>query len=164
MKILVNLVLICAAIHVVSCTNQTASRDPAVATDQPVNQNQKEMKDLVSIVEIPVTDFSRAVNFYKKILNVSVDETEMDGVKMGILGGGGENVSVVLACGTGYEASASGAVIYLNAGEDLQPALDKVEAHGGKVIMTKTEISAEMGYFAMFTDTEGNRVGLHSAR
>ena len=32
----------------------------------------------------------------------------------------------------------------------------------GKVVLGKTEITPEIGYYALFIDTEGNRVALHS--
>jgi uncharacterized protein len=37
-----------------------------------------------------------------------------------------------------------------------------VKAAGGKVVLQKTLITPDLGYFAFFTDTEGNKVGLHS--
>jgi hypothetical protein len=37
-----------------------------------------------------------------------------------------------------------------------------VEAAGGKVLVPKTQISEDYGYMAMFLDTEGNRIALHS--
>jgi uncharacterized protein len=52
--------------------------------------------------------------------------------------------------------------VYLNGGNDLQVILDKIIENQGTVIMTKTHISPEMGYFALFTDTEGNKLALHS--
>ena len=66
--------------------------------------------------------------------------------------------------GKDYKPTTDGALLYLNAGEDLQAMLDKVEKNGGQVILPKTEISPEMGYFALFIDTEGNKLGLHSAQ
>jgi predicted enzyme related to lactoylglutathione lyase len=121
------------------------------------------MKNLISIVEIPVADFSRAVTFYQAILGVSIEEMEMGGVQMGVLPSDGETVNVVLAKGSEYKPTSEGALLYLNAGNDLQPALNKIEQSGGKVIVPKTEISPEMGFFALFIDTEGNKLGLHSA-
>ena len=35
-------------------------------------------------------------------------------------------------------------------------------AAGAAVVQSKTLIAPGMGYFAIFTDTEGNSVGLHS--
>lgn len=51
--------------------------------------------------------------------------------------------------------------LYLNCGENLQMILNKVENNKGKVIVPKTQISTKMGYFAMFIDTEGNKLALH---
>ncbi len=45
---------------------------------------------------------------------------------------------------------------------DLQMVLDKIEANNGKVIVPKTQISPEMGYFGMFIDTEGNKMAVQS--
>ncbi len=120
------------------------------------------MKNLVSIIEIPVKDFSRAVAFYQAILGISIEEAEMPGVQMGLFPSDGETVNVVLAKGADYKPTTDGAVPYLNAGNDLQSTLDKVEPNGGKIIVPKTEISPEMGFFALFFDTEGNKLGLHS--
>lgn len=121
------------------------------------------MKNLISIVEIPTTDFSRAVAFYQAILGVRIEEMEMDVVQMGIFPSDGETVNLVLAKGNDYKPTTDGAVLYLNVDDDLQPTLDKIEPNGGTVIVPKTEISPEMGFFALFIDTEGNKLGLHSA-
>jgi uncharacterized protein len=120
------------------------------------------MKHLISIVEIPATDFARAVTFYQAILDVNIEEVEMGGVQMGVFPGDGETVSVVLVRGDEYKPSIDGTLVYLNAGKDLQITLGKVERNGGKVVVPKTEISPEIGFYAMFTDTEGNKLGLHS--
>ncbi len=55
-----------------------------------------------------------------------------------------------------------GPLIYLNANPDVQLVLDKIEAAGGKILVPKTEISPEYGSMAVFLDTEGNRIALHS--
>lgn len=122
------------------------------------------MNSFVSIIEIPVVDFLRAVNFYQTILGIVIEEADMDGTKMGIFPSNGETVNVVLVKGNDYKVSSDGVIIYLNAGDNLQPVLEKIELNGGNVIIPKTEISPEMGYFALFTDTEGNKLGLHSIR
>jgi predicted enzyme related to lactoylglutathione lyase len=120
------------------------------------------MDNLINWFEIPATDFGRAVKFYKTILNTDVKEAEMFGTKMGFFPSGGKNVSGAIVEGEDYKPSSDGPVLYLNGGENLQLVLDKVEASGGKVIVPKTQISPEMGYFAMFFDTEGNKLALHS--
>jgi len=120
------------------------------------------MKNLISIVEIPTTDFPRAVKFYQTILDISIEEVDMAGTQMGLLPGDEGTVNVALVKSNDYAPSSDGTVVYLNAGNDLQPTLDKIVLHGGQVIVPKTEISPEMGFFALFFDTEGNKLGLHS--
>ncbi len=127
-------------------------------------QNVNNMNNLISIVEIPTTDFPRAVKFYQAILGVAIEEIEMDGNQMGVLPNEEGTLNVVLVKGSDYKPTTDGAVIYINAGYDLQPTLDKIEQNGGQVILPKTEISPEMGYFALFIDVEGNKLGLHSAQ
>ena len=122
------------------------------------------MNNLISIKEIPVTDFTRAVNFYQTSLDIAIEETEMDRNQMGVLSSEEGMVNVVLVKGKNYKPTADGAVLYLNSGNDLQPMLDKVSQTGGQVIVPITQISPEMGCFAVFIDTEGNKLGLHSAQ
>jgi uncharacterized protein len=120
------------------------------------------MKSIISIFEIPATDFSRAVNFYQAILDISIEEVDMGGVLMGLFPGGDNAVSGTVIKGNDYKPSADGVIIYLNGGDDLQVVLDRVKANKGKIIVPKTQISPEMGFYALFMDTEGNRLGLHS--
>ena len=115
-------------------------------------------------VEVPTTDLDRAITFYQHILDIRIDEVDMGNTRMGVLPGANGAAAVVLVNGEGYVPTQTGTLAYLEAGDDLQPILDKVSKHGGQVILPKTEISPEMGYFALFTDTEGNKLGLHSTK
>lgn len=150
------------AIGFSACTNTKSIEEEKKATTEP--QKATTMNNLISIVEISITDFPRAVKFYQTILGVTIQEMDMDGNKMGIIPNEEGTVNVVLIKGNDYKPSSDGALVYLNAGKDLQPVLDKIEQNGGKVIVPKTQISPEMGSFALFIDTEGNKVGLHSAQ
>ena len=120
------------------------------------------MNNLISIVEIPTIEFPRAVKFYQTILNTSIEEINMDGALMGLFPSDGETVSVALISSGQYKPSMDGAVVYFNAGDDLQIVLDKIKANGGKIIVPKTDIGSGIGFYAMFNDTEGNKLGLHS--
>lgn len=120
------------------------------------------MKNMINWFEIPATEFKRAVNFYKNVLGVEIHEMEMFGTYMGMFPSDGTNVSGAIVCGPDYKSSTEGVTVYLNGGDNLQTMLDKVEQNKGKVIVPKTQISPEMGYFAMFIDTEGNKMALHS--
>lgn len=120
------------------------------------------MENLISWFEIPATDLNRAVSFYKAILRLDIKETEMFGTKIGLFPTDGTNVSGAIVQGKDYKPSTDGVTAYLNGGSDLQTVLDNVENNNGKVIVPKTQISPEMGYFGMFIDTEGNKMAVHS--
>jgi uncharacterized protein len=160
MKRTIQSIVLLIAIGFSACTD-TKAQEEKTENSQPQKVNT--MNNLISIVEIPVTDFPRAVKFYQTILGVAIEEMKMDGNQMGVLPNQEGTVNVVLVKGNDYKPTADGVVLYLNAGKDLQPVLDKVEQSGGQVILPKTEISPEMGYFALFIDSEGNKLGLHSS-
>jgi predicted enzyme related to lactoylglutathione lyase len=61
-----------------------------------------------------------------------------------------------------HKPSMDGCVIYLNANPKIQTVIDRIEKTKGKVLMPKTQISPEIGYMAIFADTEGNKVALHA--
>lgn len=120
------------------------------------------MNNYVSIFEIPATDIERAIGFYQKILDLNIEKMSFPGTEMGLLPYEDQAVTGVIMQGEGYVPSSSGVTIYLNGGDDLQPILDKVEGAGGKIVAPKTLHADESGYFAIFHDTEGNKLGLHS--
>lgn len=120
------------------------------------------MKNLINWFEIPAIDFERAVSFYKTILKVDIKETELFGTKMGFFPTDGTNVSGAIVQGEDYTPSTNGILAYLNGGNDLQTVLNKVETNHGKILVPKTQISPEMGYFGLFIDTEGNKMAVHS--
>lgn len=126
------------------------------------SKTQKNMNSYLSIFEIPATDFPRAVKFYESIMGFSIETIDMQGTTMGLFPSEGQTVFGAIVKGEGYEPTTKGVTIYLNAGENLQSMLDKVVASGGEVMVPKTHIDDENGYFALFLDTEGNRIGLHS--
>lgn len=120
------------------------------------------MKNLVSIIEIPTVDFKRAVAFYKSILNLDIEVMTMGDSTLGVFPSDGEVVSLVLIRSKDYAPSDKGVLIYLSVDGDLQSTLDAITKHGGKILVPSTEISPEMGNYATFIDTEGNKLGLHS--
>lgn len=128
----------------------------------PLNQSTNNMNSYISIFEIPATDISRAIEFYQTILDVPIEKIDIPGMEMGILPYEGQAVTGIIIKAEGYQPSADGVAIYLNAGDDLQVVLDKVTQHGGSIIVPKTAHADENGYFALFMDSEGNRLGLNS--
>jgi predicted enzyme related to lactoylglutathione lyase len=120
------------------------------------------MANAINWFEIPTNDFDRAKKFYSEILASNIEEMDMGGFKMGMLPAGEGGIGGAIVKGEGCVPSENGTMVYLNAGADLAPILTRIEEAGGKVVMPKTMITEEIGYMATFTDTEGNRVALHS--
>lgn len=122
------------------------------------------LTNAINWFEIPVTDFERAKQFYSTIFDYEMPESQMGPVRMGFLLSEqkADSVGGAICFGEGYEPSQKGPKLYLNGGSDLNIVLNRVEAAGGKVLMPKTLITEEHGYFAVFNDTEGNWVALHS--
>ena len=88
---------------------------------------------------------------------------DMGPSKLGFIAYDQKGVCGAIAKGPDRVPGTAGAVVFLNGGDDLTPALSRVEKAGGKVILPKTSIG-EYGFIAYFSDTEGNRVGFHSAQ
>ncbi|MBK6330266.1 MAG: hypothetical protein IPF62_06990 [Bacteroidetes bacterium] len=52
----------------------------------------------------------------------------------------------------------------MNANPDVNLVLDRATTAGGRIIVPKTLIGEDTGYYAFIVDTEGNRIALHSER
>ena len=111
--------------------------------------------------EIPAANFDRAVQFYSTILEVELETNSMNGYSMAFFPSG-DTVGGAIIYGEGSVPCDKGPLLYLNGGDDLNRILDKVEAAGGRVLMSKQMINPTTGYFALFIDSEGNRLALHS--
>ena len=122
------------------------------------------LTNAINWFEIPVLDFDRAKKFYSTIYDYDMPESQMGPIRMGFLLSEQKEDSVggAICYGEGYEPSQKGPKVYLNGGADLNTVLNRVKGAGGKVVMPKTEIGENHGYFAVFNDTEGNWVALHS--
>jgi predicted enzyme related to lactoylglutathione lyase len=113
--------------------------------------------------EIPVVDFGRACRFYGEILATTLPvDSSFPGMQMAFLPASEDGVGGCLVACEPSKPSADGVRVYLNGGEDLAVILARVEGAGGKVVVPKTLIREDIGYFALFTDSEGNTLGLHS--
>ncbi len=121
------------------------------------------IKSAINWFEIPVLDFGRAKAFYSGIFDYEMPANQMGPNMLGFfLHEQGSGIGGAIIQGEGYVPSQEGTLVYLNGGDDLRVVLDRVEAAGGKVVLGKTEITPEIGFYALFIDTEGNRVALHS--
>jgi predicted enzyme related to lactoylglutathione lyase len=117
----------------------------------------------VNWFEIPAQDFERAATFYERLLQVSLRREMFDGTMNAIFPYANESsVGGAVAHLPYAKPGSDGAVVYLNARtlDVFDQALAQVEQLGGHIVMPKTDLGP-IGYIALFTDTEGNRVGLH---
>jgi predicted enzyme related to lactoylglutathione lyase len=123
------------------------------------------MGHAVNWFTIPVKDLDRAKTFYESIFGFQMFVPEGP-MKMAMFPADWQNGEIGggISEGDGFEPSDAGSTVYLNGGPDLNDVLDNVEDAGGTVIMPKTRVPiGGGGHIALFLDSEGNRVGLHSA-
>jgi len=115
--------------------------------------------------EIPVKDMDRAQKFYEEVFSVKLQRQKMKELEMAwfpmidkAIGATGSLVK-----NEWYKPSEGGVLIYFTAESgDVANELKKAVSAGGKEIVPKTKISDDIGYMAVFLDTEGNRIALHS--
>ena len=119
--------------------------------------------------EIYVSDMARARAFYEAVLRVSLRPEAappMEGPPMEMLFFPGEpnlgGASGALVKMAGVPVGGGSTLIYF-ACEDCAVEAGRVAQSGGKVFKDKTSIGP-YGHIALFTDTEGNMIGLHSMK
>lgn len=118
-------------------------------------------KNFVTWFEIPAYNHYRSVAFYNYIFDIQITTVELNGFAIGFFPSD-KGVGGAIVTGNGCVPSEVGPLVYLNGGDDLNTVLNKVNLAGGRVVMEKTFISESAGYFAIFIDSEGNRLALHS--
>jgi predicted enzyme related to lactoylglutathione lyase len=118
------------------------------------------LKDYVSWFEIPAYDIARATRFYNAIYNMEMEVAHNGEFDMAYFPAE-KGIGGALIQGPGCYPNDTGVLIYLNAGDDMDSILGRIDLAGGRIIMPKTLISDTSGYFALFIDSEGNRLALH---
>lgn len=119
------------------------------------------MKNQCVWFDIPVKDIDRAIRFYSAVLGARVAKEEFGGGAMGVLPHEGPANGGCLVVKEGEEPSDRGPLLYLNAAERLDDAIAAVEPNGGRILEPKHAIPPH-GHRAIFLDSEGNRLALHS--
>lgn len=112
--------------------------------------------------ELPVTDMSRAKNFYQSIFNIKMgDSMDMGSASMCFFPfeADASGATGTLIKQESYIPSYQGALVYFSV-EEINDVIPRIESNGGKIINPKTSIG-EHGFVAHFEDSEGNRVALH---
>ncbi len=116
------------------------------------------MNNFIAWVEIPSVDFNRAIAFYNQILELDLVPLDCGTEKMACL----PNDEGAIIWASGFEPSKQGVVVSFNTKDDLDATIIRIKKAGGQIIQPKKKIEAEgRGYFALFIDSEGNRLGLY---
>lgn len=119
------------------------------------------MEKFISWVDIPAADFQRAVKFYTTVFNLTLEVFEHKDEKMACFPTGEGAISYA----PDFNPSKDGVLVSLNTENDLDGTIKRVVANGGSIFTPKTKIEVEgRGYFAIFIDSEGNKVGLYGDR
>ena len=115
--------------------------------------------------EIPVADMDRAVRFYEALTGHSLKREAFGGPGQELAVFPGErdtDVRGALFKTPAMQPAAQGTLVYLNAGETLEPWLSRIEAAGGHLALPKVTLPDGMGCFAHIIYSEGNPLGLHA--
>lgn len=110
--------------------------------------------------EIPVTDYERASKFYTMVFKTTISHVEGFGYHYGHFNMDlGNRCSIV--CGDGYVPSGTATTIYFGIKEDIQSVADRAIQNQATLVFPKTYVEQMGGYACVFTDSEGNRIGLY---
>lgn len=111
-----------------------------------------------SHIEFPADDVERATTFYSKVFGWQFEAMpEFESYYLYTAGPGG------LGGGIGIRGqNAPQAVRNYIGVEDVDAAVEKVQANGGTVVVPKTDIG--FGWYAAVADTEGNEIGLYKSK
>jgi predicted enzyme related to lactoylglutathione lyase len=126
-------------------------------------EKKEKIRDSISWFEIPAINFKQSVDFYNNIFGIEMEENTDDNYAMAFFPAG-DGVGGAIVAGPGSIPGMIGPLLYLNAGKDLNIVLKRVEPAGGRIVMPKTLINEDSGYFAIFIDSEGNKLALHSKK
>ncbi|OAQ57770.1 lactoylglutathione lyase family protein [Purpureocillium lilacinum] len=129
-------------------------------------------------LEIPVHDAARAQKLYSDIFGWECKPEAIPKGDHGVASlhffsskGNGVN-GVFLLMEEGYEATKYGKLgkevllppLPTFCVEECNATLEKVKNHAGETQCPKTEIGGNMGFYARFTDPEGNVIGIWSQK
>lgn len=118
------------------------------------------MKTLVTFFEIPARDFDRAVRFYEAVFNTTLPVCGCEKEKMAFFKQEEKSIGAI-SFAPDLMPSSKGILIYFYC-NNMDETLSIVKNSGGEIVTTKTVIPGGWGYSAVFTDSEGNNIGLHS--
>ena len=114
--------------------------------------------------EIPMVDVERAKKFYEELFEITLQPLEMNGEQMLFFpyDPAAQKVSGSLVKGQFHKPGMQGPIVYMNANPSLKAVASRVESAGGNILLPPTKVTDEIGWIALFADSEGNQMGLHA--
>ena len=114
----------------------------------------------VAFFEVISPDHERAQKFYRELFGWQVTaDPAMGGYGLVDTGAGEHAIGGGIA--PADESGQAGVKIYMRV-DDLDAYLDRAEQLGGQRLVPPTDLPGDYGRFAIFTDPDGNQVGLWS--
>lgn len=118
-------------------------------------------KHLINWFEIPTKDLDRARKFYETIFEIEMQPFELPELKMMLFPSiEGATGGALVHNAEFYTPTQDGRLLYMDANPSIQAVIDRIEPAGGKLLTQRTQIGEDIGYMALFLDTEGNRMAL----
>jgi hypothetical protein len=115
------------------------------------------------LFEIPVRDLPRAITFYERVFETTLERASIDGLEMALFpDSNGAGASGALVAGETYVPSRDGTRVYVQV-KSAEATLARAVAAGGQVLYPVKQVTAE-AVVAEFEDLEGNRVALLERR
>ena len=111
--------------------------------------------------ELQVDDLETAKRFYGTVFGW-VFQPFGEGFEMASLPDGTPVGGLDSADGKGEQPAGRGVRVYVQV-DDLEQTLDAITTNGGSVLEKRTLISEEYGWYALFADPSGLRIGLVSS-
>ncbi len=119
-------------------------------------------KNSINWFEIYVADFDRSQKFYETILNTKLVPLEGTEHPMAMFPVEEETcITGAIMYMEECKPGPGGTLVYLNVEGEMQDVISRIADAGGKVVRDRFAIPPH-GFIAIFEDTEGNVIGLHS--
>lgn len=110
---------------------------------------------------IPTLDFERAFLFYSSLTLGLLVRAPQSPFPLAYFQHRGQPPSGHLFQAPSFKPSSDGMLLFFGVDTDLPASLAQIEAAGGRTLMGATSLGSAGGSWALFSDTEGNRLALH---
>lgn len=136
------------------------------------------IKQIIVWFEIPALDFKRAVTFYSKVFRFEINELVINDQNHGIFKFKDGQIKGAIV--ESKDEIKGGTVLFFDGNPSMRELEKRIIENGGEVLVSKTLIKNQLtesgesilphnfidgkdvGYFAYFKDSEGNKMGLYS--